>query len=247
MPHPSESSPRPPTDFADALATREPVLLVGGQAINLWALYYENRTKDLAPFVSRDVDVLGDRQTLTELAAVVGAKPQFFPLKPPSNEIGVVIAHDHDGEPLLVEVLRTVHGVTNEELRQSAFEMAIGANQVRVQVPSPITLLKAKTANVSDIAQTGRQDARHVVILAQLIPAFLDDLISATIQGRLSERELVNRLEALLTILTSAKGRKVFAALSLPAAALFRELKIASLPKVAAFVEQRLPRVIGNR
>ena len=36
-------------------------LLVGGQAINLWALYYENRTKNLAPFVSRDVDILGDR------------------------------------------------------------------------------------------------------------------------------------------------------------------------------------------
>lgn len=247
MPHPSEASPRPPADFADALATREPVLLVGGQAVNLWAIYYENRTKDLAPFVSRDVDVLGDRQTLTELAAVVGAKPQFFPLKPPSNEIGVVIAHDRDGEPLLVEVLRTVHGVTNEELRQSALEMAIGENQVRVQVPSPITLLKAKTANASDIAQTGRQDARHVVILAQLIPAFLDDLISATIQGRLSERELVNRLETLLTILTSAKGRKVFTALSLPAAALFRELKADSLPKVASFLEKRLPRVISDR
>jgi hypothetical protein len=45
------------------LATTEPVLLVGGQAVNLWALYHQDCTKQLAPFVSRDVDVLGDRQT----------------------------------------------------------------------------------------------------------------------------------------------------------------------------------------
>jgi hypothetical protein len=195
MPHPSDSSPRPPGDFADALATPEPVLLVGGQAINLWALYYENRTRNLAPFVSRDVDVLGDRQTLTELAKVVGAKPQFFPLKPPTNEIGVVIAHDSTGQPLLVEVLRTVHGVTNEELHASAFTMAIGANHVPVQVPEPIALLKAKIANVSDIAQNGRQDGRHVVILVHLMPAFLTDLISAATQGRITERDLVDRLD----------------------------------------------------
>ncbi|MET0262310.1 MAG: hypothetical protein ABW223_05390 [Rariglobus sp.] len=246
MPHPSDSLPRPPGDFADALATPEPVLLVGGQAINLWALYYENRTRNLAPFVSRDVDILGDRQTLTELAKVVGAKPQFFPLKPPTNEIGVVIAHDGTGQPLLVEVLRTVHGVTNEELHASAFTMAIGANQVRVQVPEPIALLKAKIANVSDIAQNGRQDGRHVVILVQLMPAFLTDLISATTQGRITERDLVDRLESLLATITCAKGRKVLTSLRLEPKHLFQELNVGSLSKVSAFLEKRLPRILGS-
>jgi hypothetical protein len=242
MPHPSDSSPRPPGDFADALATPEPVLLVGGQAINLWALYYENRTKNLAPFVSRDVDVLGDRQTLTDLAKVVGAKPQFFSLKPPTNEIGVVIAHDSSGQPLLVEVLRAVHGVTNEELHASAFTMAIGANQVRVQVPEPIALLKAKIANVSDISQNGR----HVVILVQLMPAFLTDLINASTQGRITERNLVDRLELLLATITSAKGRKVLTSLRLEAKHLFQELSAGSLSKVSAFLEKRLSRILVN-
>lgn len=78
MPLLSESIPRPPGDFADALATPEPVLLAGDQAINLWALYNDDRTQQLAPFVSRDVDILGDRQTLTDLANTIGTKPQFF-------------------------------------------------------------------------------------------------------------------------------------------------------------------------
>lgn len=84
-PQPSESEPRPPADFARLLATQSPMLLVGGQAVNLWALYYKDRTADLAPFVSRDADVLGDRETLVELGRLAGAKPQFFPLKPPGG------------------------------------------------------------------------------------------------------------------------------------------------------------------
>ena len=161
-PRPSDAEPRPPEDFASLLATKDPVLLVGGQAVNVWALYYESRTTALAPFVSRDVDVLGDRQTLTALAKIAGTKPQFFPVKPPTNEIGVVVAKDQQGRPLLIEVLRFVHGVPNEELREPAYTVALGKTQV--QVPSPIALLQAKIANVADLAQTGRQDARHVLI-----------------------------------------------------------------------------------
>ncbi len=85
MPAPSDATPRSPDDFARLLATPEPRLLVGGQAVNLWALYYEDRTRDLAPFVSRDADVLGDRSTLELLGELAGTKPQFFPLKRPPS------------------------------------------------------------------------------------------------------------------------------------------------------------------
>ena len=64
------------------LATEKPLLLVGGQAVNLWALYYRERTAGFAPFVSHDADVLGDRETLEMLGKLAGAKPQFFPLRP---------------------------------------------------------------------------------------------------------------------------------------------------------------------
>ena len=92
MPLPTEAEPRPPADFASALATAEPIMLVGGQAVNLWALYYHDQSMEFAPFVSRDADVLGDRATLEELAKLAGVKPQFFPLRPPSNEVGVTPA-----------------------------------------------------------------------------------------------------------------------------------------------------------
>ena len=239
-PLPSDAEPRPPEDFAPLLATKEPVLLVGGQAVNLWALYYENRTAALAPFVSRDVDVLGDRETLVALGKLAGTKPQFFPVTPPTNEIGVVIAKDPQGHPLLIEVLRYVHGVSNEELREPTYTMVVG--ETRVQVPGPIALLQAKIANVADIAQTGRQDARHVVILAQLLPAYLEELQKAAAEGRLEERKLIGFLERLLGIVTTAKAKAVLKQLQLAPRGLFAGLGHEKLPKLQTFIAKRLPR-----
>jgi hypothetical protein len=241
-PLPSDAEPRPPADFAPLLATKEPVLLVGGQAVNLWAMYYGTRTAALAPFVSRDVDVLGDRETLAALGKLAGTKPQFFPVKPPTNEIGVVIAKDHNGLPLLIEVLRSVHGVSNAELRDPAYTLAAG--ETHVQVPGPIALLQAKIANVADIAQTGRRDARHVAILAQVLPAYLEDLEKAVIEGRMGERKLLEFLERLLAVVTAGKARKALKELKLDARQFFAAPGHENLPKLRSFIEKRLPRVI---
>ena len=242
-PLPSDAEPRSPEDFAPLLATKEPVLLVGGQAVNLWAMYYETRTAALAPFVSRDVDVLGDRETLKALGKLAGTKPQFFPIKPPTNEIGVVIAKDHHGLPLLIEVLRYVHGVSNEELREPVYTLALG--ETHVQVPSPIALLQAKIANVADIAQTGRQDARHVVILAQVLPAYLEDLQKAVIEGRMEERKLIEFLERLLAVVAAEKARKALKELKLDARQFFIGLGHEKLPKLRGFIDKRLPRKLS--
>jgi hypothetical protein len=246
MPLPSDATPRPPADFASALATKDPLLLVGGQAVNLWALYYRDRTKALAPFVSRDADVLGDRETLEVLGKIAGAEPQFFPLRPPSNEVGVVIAKDANGLPLLIEVLRYVNGVTNEELREPAYTLAVGEHQVRMKVPGPIALLRAKIANVADLKQSGRQDARHVHILVRLMPAYLADLQKAASHGRLEERKLIQFLEMLLSIATKGHGPKVFKKLQIDARALFAGIKANDLPKLRAFLEKRRPRLFPD-
>ncbi|MBX3751909.1 MAG: hypothetical protein KF897_17660 [Opitutaceae bacterium] len=240
----SETNPRPPEDFARMLAAPEPLLLVGGQAVNLWALYYEDRVRDLAPFVSRDTDVLGDRATLELLGKLAGARPQYFPLKPPSNEVGVVIAHDAEGEPLLIEVLRYVRGASNEEIRETTYRFALGEPAVQVKAPGPIALLQAKVANLAEIKQTGRQDGRHVVILARIMPAYLEDLCTSATAGRMDERKLLKLLEKLLAIITSPTGRKTWSDLRLDPWALFDGLRPDALPRLQSFLSQRLPRAL---
>lgn len=237
---PPDAGPRPPGDFAPFLATSEPVLLVGGQAVNLWALCYEARTACLAPFVSRDVDVLGDRTTLEALGKVAGTRPQFFPVKPPTNEVGVVVAKDSSGLPLLIEVLRYVHGVSNEDLRDPVYTVAVG--EIQVRLPGPIALLQAKIANVAEIAQAGRQDVRHVLILAQAMPAYLHDIQQAALEGRVPERRFIDFLERLLAVVTSTNAKKVLRQLQLETRAFFAGVGHEELPRVQAFVGKRLSR-----
>jgi hypothetical protein len=243
-PLPSSAEPRPPADFASILATKDPVLLVGGQAVNIWALYYRDRTADLAPFVSRDADVLGNRETLSALAKLAGAKPQFFPLRPPGNEVGVVIGRDANGAPLLIEVLRYLRGVSNEELREPAYTMALGENEVLVQVPGPIALLQAKIANLAEIRQTDRRDAHHVVILSRLMPAYLADLRESASDGRMDERKLIQFVEKLLAVVTTRNGLAALADLQIDAGNLFADLNPDKLPKLRAFLEKRLRRTL---
>ena len=211
--------------------------------MNLWALYYLEYTSDLSPFVSRDADILGNRNTLFKIAGEAGVKPQFFPLTPPTNEIGVVIASNIDGEPLPVEVLRSLHGIKNKELENPQYTMALGERGILVKVPGPIALLKAKIANSVDLNQTGRQDERHVSILARLMSAYLADLQASLNAGRITEREIIDLLENLLKIITTPKAVKLFEKLNISSLQFFSRLKADPQSKLHSFITKRLPQV----
>ncbi|HKB56669.1 MAG TPA: hypothetical protein VKC51_03690 [Lacunisphaera sp.] len=105
-------------------------------------------------------------------------------------------------------------------------------------------LLQAKIANPIDLSQTGRQDGRHVLILARLLPAYLTDLRLATSQKRMAERKFIEFLERLLVVITSPKGRKAFADLKISPGGLFAEVNPAQLPKMQAFLGKRLSRTL---
>lgn len=240
--------PRRPDEFASYLKTPEPVLLVGGQAVNLWALYFGDVTADLAPFVSADADVLGNRETLESLGRIAKTKPQFFPLRPPSNEVGVVTIPGPDGSALLVEVLRSVHGVTEAQLRNPAYLFDLGESQTQVLVPGPVVLLRAKIANAHDLDQTGRQDFRHVRILTRVLPKYfqqLADTASSDTPGALTDRIVVDYAESLLKLLREPKSKKVFSDIGLPRSALFLGLVApSSLPKFGQFLKIRLSKAL---
>ena len=233
----------PPEEFADILKVDIPIFLVGGQAVNLWALYYYDKTNDLAPFVSHDIDILGDKSTLINLAKKLGVKPHFFPMRPPTNEVGVIMSSDNSGYPIPVEVLSHIHGVKNDELQHPHYSMSLGNSNTIVQIPGPISLLKAKIANVADIPQKGRQDDRHVKILLRLLPWYLKDVYSSVKSKKIKERELLNLLEKLLAIIISNKGKTVLTSLNTDFYSLFSELKPDDGSKIDSFIKKRIVRV----
>jgi len=232
-----------PEEFADILKLDIPLFLVGGQAVNLWVLYYHEKTYDLAPFVSRDVDILGNKTTLLDIARKLEVKPHVFPMRPPTNEVGYIISNNHLGKSISIEVLTHVHGVKNEELQKPHYSMRIGDSATTVQVPGPIALLKAKIANTVDIPQTDRQDKRHVKIIMRLLPSYLTDLYSSVKNLTMKERDFLTILEKLIDIITSDKGKRVLTELKTDFNAVFTELKPEPDTKIHSFITKRLPKI----
>src|SRR4051812_407108 len=73
---------RPVEDFESIFRAiseqTEPVILVGGHAVNVWALSYHDRLGELLaplrPFTSGDMDVYATRNALMELHETLGGK-----------------------------------------------------------------------------------------------------------------------------------------------------------------------------
>ena len=103
-----ESEPAPPLSYEQAsrilakLADLEhPVVLVGGQALNFWASYYEDRVAELAagaPYTSKDIDFLGSHEAVKECARRLGGKAKLATLDDMGTpNTGVVVFVDDDG------------------------------------------------------------------------------------------------------------------------------------------------------
>jgi hypothetical protein len=74
----------------------------------------------------------------------------------------------------------------------------------------------------------------------------LADLRASASAGRMDERKLLDFLEQLLVVVTSANGRKACADLKIEPRDFFAGLKAEGLPKLAAFLDKRLPRRLSR-
>ena len=57
-----------------------PIVLVGGQAVNFWASYYQERVPALAnggPYASKDIDFVGGPKAVEECARCLGGRARL--------------------------------------------------------------------------------------------------------------------------------------------------------------------------
>ena len=130
-------------------------LIVGGHAVNLWALSYLDRIgNDLAafqPFTSKDLDLFGTRELLDKLHEKFGGEKKLS--EPRTPVIGSISVTLH-GKPRTIEVLHSICGLGGTDFEDS-ISLLIGS--LRALVLSPQKLLKAKISNVATLDQTNRK------------------------------------------------------------------------------------------
>jgi hypothetical protein len=243
------AEPRRARDFEDVLASPERPLIVGGQAVNIWAEHYSVSDSQLAaesPFLSKDADIIGDRTLVEKLAQTPGWTVRLID-EPRQTAVAMLWKEQQEGK-LTVEVLRSVKGLAPKDLVDSdVVELQPGKIY---RLPSPIRMMKAKLANLGEIRPTREQDLRHVRLLVPICRHYLTDRLQEVRAGRMTEREWINAYHELREIVTQRSAQALDAKYQLslgsvfPVAASAKGLsKIAQLyAHVNAPHARRLPR-----
>lgn len=165
-------------------------VLIGGQAVAVWAEVYGVSLEDGMGFTSGDVDFQGTRADVASAAAVFQTRAHYPTNRPhpdPTNAGSITISLE-DGRPLIIQVLHTVAGVDSGEVSATAVPFDTDHGQLRVI--HPVLLMEAKVCNAvsnrRDDEHTLRQSRACVVAAARHIQAIAKSDVRQAL--RLSQR-----------------------------------------------------------
>lgn len=239
----------PPAAFSAVLTDPAHPLIVGGQAVNLWAEIYvptEPELHQFEPFTSKDADIHGNRELAETLHRRSGWTCRFFD-EPRQSAVAILTKSAAAGTPeLKVEVLRTVFGIGLDDLnRNQVREIRPGENY---RIPAPLVLLKAKLANVARLSVEKRpQDLKHARMLLPICRAYFLEMHAAIGRPDMSERNFLGAVAYASDIVTSNDARAAVSRHALNLAALFPGT-LAGSPheKVRRAAREQLPRIIAQ-
>ena len=167
-------------------------IVVGGQAVNLWASKYCKRSpqlQDWLPFSSEDLDFYGGRVEVITCQEALQGRAKLNRDFDSSPNSGIVIVKRQDTE-LRIDFLATVYGLNDSEIVGTAIKFKGEAELVgiNIKVLHPILCLEGKLKSLRGLPQQGRQDKKHLEMTILCVKEFLKDfcqLPTAEIQEQL--------------------------------------------------------------
>ncbi len=234
-----------PHDYRVLLEACPDLTIVGGQAVNVWAItYLEAAHTSHTDLGSHDMDVIAR----IKVAEIIAALPNWKSEKPPmwsfDRRLLRLTARADDGRLLIVEVLGKVHGLEKEDLEAVA---EIEQDGVKYRTLDPVAMLKAKAANVRELDQTGpppRQDRAHLHIIAQCVAPFLRDAHQQAVSDPVLHDECAKTISRTFQTLSDRHTLKTLLAEGIqPQALIPAELKDSPIEKVRMAFEHQMPRL----
>jgi hypothetical protein len=177
------------------------VVVVGGQAVNLWANFYRERVPQLEeylPFASEDLDFYGGRLEALACHQVLGGQIFLNQDFDPSPNAGIVTVN-YQSQKLRIDFLASVYGLSEAEIVSTAIPF-LGAGTLSglsLKVLHPALCLEGKLKCLKGLPQQNRQDLKHVKMSLLCLRQLMSDLgkkgeISPFL--RLAERILNNAI-----------------------------------------------------
>jgi hypothetical protein len=241
-----------PNDFSEVLKLRnnkgDPFLLIGGQAVNVWAKQYLHAEPDLAifmPFTSTDIDFKGNKADVTSIATQLGRIAKF-PARVQMTALAGIIPIRIGEKSSNIEVVRSVPGVNSDVVEKTAMTFEFEGSSVRVI--NPIALVSAKLTSATSVSQEDRQDVTHLKIMILCARGFLRELLGAIEKGEIPPAGWLGAVNTLHKLETSRAGRRVIKDHGVDWSYLpIQEISNAKNPKIVSFREIQLPRWQANR
>jgi hypothetical protein len=185
--------------FCRLAAEKWRAIIVGGQAVNLWAMRFEDLRSSLRsyrPYTSRDLDFYGGRVEAKRLLAILGGRGKLNDGTDPSPNAAVIEVLIEGRAGLVINVLTGVYGVSSSELSRTAVQWTPRESGIdcELNVMHPLLLLESKLACLRGLSQHGRQDQKHCEMMLLVVNAWL---ANQTSQPR-SIFKAVERIAALM-------------------------------------------------
>jgi hypothetical protein len=216
-------------------------VLVGGQAINVWAHYFgiDATRPEFSPLASKDIDVLGDEALARTCAIVLNGS--FRPAVPRTTVplSAVVLVNEPDVAPLRLD-FQTDSSPNSGDIIASA-AVPIPTNWGSVRVMHPLHCLQTRVHNVLDIYLDGakKYDTPHGLAQLRASIEIMNCFIVELVQSKDGTRKVLNNYESLFHFACSALGLRIWASKGIDVFESVRPLQ--QLP--VAFSEQRLPQM----
>ncbi len=232
-----------PHDYRGLIEAVPGLTVVGGQAVNLWAITYCSPEDQLPEHGSVDLDVVAN----AEVSKAIQNLPDWDFKKTPIWSLDIRAAElkrkGGDGRILAVEVLKSVKGLDSEDL---SFTVDLVSGGTLFKVLDPVAMLKAKAANVRELKQDGtppRQDRQHLQIVALCLPRFLLDAHSQSEPDETRHGEYFELLRRTFDTLFDAKNVKTLLACGIKPSTLVPNLEGSKIVKARAAYINQLPRL----
>ena len=217
-------------------ASGETYFLEGGQAVNYWAEYIDSENparplEMLRPFTSKDCDVWINHTTWERLKKSPGGKLRKG-TSPSDGQLGILTLNE---DPLrVVDLMSTVYGIPLPD-QPRLLERVIDDGNIKVM--DPIYLFRSKCHCLLGLDQRDRQDARHVRMLALILPEYLSLLIDDADAEKLGERAILKEIKLLKKILGTNACRRALGQLEIKSDDLipWSKLKSCGMETLTAF------------
>ena len=219
------------------------LVLVGGQALNVWAETYVKEEPALsrqAPFTSKDIDFQGDHQAARVCADRLNGTSYLGTLDDHSVNTGVVVYVDHRGDKRKIDFIESPLGLKADEVRRLAipFDVLDPNGQptgTRFLVLHPVHCLESRVYNTTVLPDHDRpKDLAQLRASILVARHFLKHLL---VQGLTRDVHRLNE-RIFCFCLNNLRGREVVARFGIDP---FEAVLVDD--RLGKFVTERYPRM----